>query len=39
VEAVCCAQVVQASGKQSRQALADRKKNKTIGVAVLQSNG
>jgi len=27
---VCCAQVVQASGKQSRQALADREKNKTM---------
>ena len=30
VEAVCCAQVVQASGKQSRQALADREKNKMM---------
>jgi hypothetical protein len=27
---VCCAQVVQASDKQSRQALADREKNKTM---------
>jgi len=37
--AECCAQVVQASGKQSRQPLPDREKNKKcFGAAVPQSN-